>query len=61
VRLVFTALVPLAFATTFPAQAITGGISWWLVAASIGFALAAVVLIRLFWLYAVRRYSSASS
>lgn len=61
VRLTFTVLVPLAFATTFPAQAITGGISWWLVAGAVGFAGVAIVLIRLFWLHAIRRYSSASS
>jgi len=61
VRLMFTILVPLAFATTFPAQAITGGISWWLVLGAVGFAIAGLVLVRLFWLHAVRRYSSASS
>lgn len=60
-RLMFTFLVPLAFATTFPAQAITGGISWWVVLGAVGFAMLALVLIRLFWLFAVRRYSSASS
>lgn len=61
VRAILTALVPLAFATTFPAQALTGGISWWLVGASVAFAAVAVALTRLLWLIAIRRYSSASS
>jgi len=61
VRVLFTAIVPLAFATTFPAQAITDGISWWLVGASVAFAIVAVALLRLLWNHAVRRYSSASS
>jgi len=60
-RVLFTAIVPLAFATTFPAQAVTGGISWWLVAASVAFAIVAVALLRLLWNHAIRRYSSASS
>jgi len=61
VRALFTAIVPLAFATTFPAQAITGGISWWLVGASVAFAIVAIALLRLLWNHAIRRYSSASS
>ena len=61
IRMILTFLVPLAFATTFPAQAITGGISWWVVLGAVGFAIIALVLIRLFWLFAVKRYSSASS
>ncbi len=61
VRVLFTALVPLAFATTFPAQAITGGISWWLVSGSVAFAAIVVGLLRLLWRHAIRRYSSASS
>jgi len=61
VRLMFTVLVPLAFAATFPAQAITGGISWSLVIGAVGFAIVAIVFVRLFWLHAIRRYSSASS
>ncbi len=60
-RVLFTAIVPLAFTTTFPAQALTGGISWWLVAASVAFTIVAVVLLRLLWNHAIRRYSSASS
>jgi ABC-2 type transport system permease protein len=61
VRAILTFVVPVAFATTFPAQAITGGISWWLVAGAVLFATVAVAMLRLLWLYAVRFYSSASS
>ncbi len=61
VRVLFTTLVPLAFATTFPAQAITGGISWWLVGGSVAFAMVALALLRFLWRHAIRRYSSASS
>jgi ABC-2 type transport system permease protein len=61
VRAILTFVIPLAFATTFPAQAITGGISWWIVLATVAFTLVAVILVRTFWNYAVRRYSSASS
>ncbi len=61
IRALLTFVVPLAFATTFPAQAITGGISWWVVVGAVGFCLMAVVLVRVFWTYAVRFYSSASS
>jgi len=61
IRALLTFVVPLAFATTFPAQAITGGISWWVVVGAVGFCLMAAVLVRVFWTYAVRFYSSASS
>lgn len=60
-RAILTFVVPLAFATTFPAQALTGGISWWVVSGAVVFAVAAVVLVRLLWVYAVRFYASASS
>lgn len=61
IRVFFTALVPVAFLTTFPAEALTSGISWWLVLGALGFAVFALVLTRWFWSFAVRRYSGASS
>lgn len=61
IRMLFTAVVPLAFLTTFPAQALTGGISWWVVLVAIAFALLALDVTRRFWHFAVRRYSGASS
>ncbi|MGI8404964.1 MAG: ABC transporter permease [Thermomicrobiales bacterium] len=61
IRALLTFVIPLAFATTFPAQAITGGISWWIVFGAVAFCLIALVLVRVFWRYAVRFYASASS
>ena len=61
IRAILIFVVPIAFATTFPAQAITGGISWWIVPVALAFATLAVILTRLFWNHAVHRYSSASS
>lgn len=61
IRMLFTAVVPLAFLTTFPAQSLTGGISWWVVLIAIAFATFALDATRRFWHFAVRRYSGASS
>jgi ABC-2 type transport system permease protein len=61
IRLIFTALVPVAFLTTFPAAALTDGVSWWLVLGAVGFAIVAVAVTRWFWEIAVRRYAGASS
>lgn len=60
-RLLLTWIVPLAFATTFPAEAITHGIAWWVTPAAVAFAVLAVAALRWFWNIAVRQYSSASS
>lgn len=61
VRALLTFVIPVAFATTFPAQALLGGADHRLL--PIGAALAVVALLgtRAFWNYAVRHYSSASS
>lgn len=61
VRAVLTFVIPVAFATTFPAQALLGVADRRLLA--IGAALAVVALLgtRTFWNFAVRHYSSASS
>ena len=61
VRAFFTVLVPTAFATTFPARALTGGISPWLLPAGIGLTVFALLLVRAYWRYALRFYASASS
>ena len=61
VRAFFTVLVPTAFATTFPAQALTGGLSPWLVPAGVGLTVLALLLVRAYWRYALRFYASASS
>ncbi|HWV36618.1 MAG TPA: ABC-2 family transporter protein [Thermomicrobiales bacterium] len=61
IRMVLTFVVPLAFATTFPAQSLTGGITGWVVLGGIAFSALALGLVRAFWLRAVRLYASASS
>ncbi|MFI6677531.1 ABC transporter permease [Kribbella sp. NPDC050470] len=61
VRAFLTFAFPVAFATTFPVQAVAGGIGWAPVAGGVGLALVAVVLVRLFWRHGVRSYASASS
>jgi ABC-2 type transport system permease protein len=61
VKLALTFIVPLAFATTFPAEALTHGISWWVVAGAIAFAALALAALRALWNVAIRQYASASS
>jgi ABC-2 type transport system permease protein len=60
-RFMLTFLIPVAFATTVPAQALAGRITWKTLAAAYGLAVALVVISRVFWRVGVRRYSSASS
>ena len=61
VRAVLTFAMPVAFATTFPAQALLGTADLHLLLAGIALATVALILTHLFWNYAVRYYSSASS
>lgn len=60
-RFVFTFILPVAFLTTVPAEAMlgrarTGGVLGMIALAAIMFTLA-----RLFWMFSIRHYSSASS
>ena len=60
-RAFFTFIVPVAFLTTVPAEAILGRASGpWLLAGG-AVAIAAVVVSRWFWRFALRFYTSASS
>lgn len=61
VRVALTFVLPVAFVTTIPAQAITGTITPLL--ALLAPVIAALVFLagRVFWLYALRNYTSASS
>jgi ABC-2 type transport system permease protein len=60
-RLLFTLVIPVAFLTTVPAEAILGRPSWaWLLAGG-GMAVACFSLSRWFWRRALRSYTSASS
>lgn len=61
VRAFLTFVVPIAFITTVPAQAVLGQASLALSLASPFVALALLLASRLFWLHALRSYTSASS
>jgi ABC-2 type transport system permease protein len=60
-RIGFTVLVPLAFAVTVPASALTGRASGWLLLGSVAFTAALSALTRWAWRLALRRYSGASA
>jgi ABC-2 type transport system permease protein len=60
-RVFFTFVLPVAFMTTVPADALLGrgGVAW--VVGGLGIAALLLVAARLFWRYALRFYTSASS
>ncbi|MBX3052431.1 MAG: ABC-2 family transporter protein [Caldilineaceae bacterium] len=58
---ILTFLVPVAFATTVPASALTSRIEAGLLASSVGLAIGLFVAARLFWRYGLRFYSGASA
>ncbi|MBP1767014.1 MAG: hypothetical protein H6P98_1129 [Candidatus Aminicenantes bacterium] len=60
-RFMLTFLIPVAFATTVPAQALAGRLSWPTLAGAFALAAMLAVLSRVFWRVGVRRYSGASS
>ncbi len=60
-RFMLTFLVPVAFATTVPAQALSGRLTWKTLAGALVLAVVMLILSRAFWRVGVRRYSSASS
>jgi len=60
-RFMLTFLIPVAFATTVPAQALAGRLSISTLAGAYALAAVLAVLSRAFWRVGVRRYSSASS
>lgn len=61
VRAFFTFAFPVAFATSFPAQALGGDGSWATVGLGAGMAVVAMVLVRVYWRRAIQNYASASS
>ncbi|GHF57243.1 ABC-2 type transport system permease protein [Deinococcus metalli] len=61
VRFLLTFVVPVAFVTTVPAQALTGQLGVTLALTSPLVAAALLLVTRLFWRYAVASYTSASS
>jgi ABC-2 type transport system permease protein len=60
-RLLFTLVLPVAFLTTVPAEALLGRASAPMVVAAGVVAAVALAISRLFWLFALRHYTSASS
>jgi ABC-2 type transport system permease protein len=60
-QVVFTVVVPIAFLTTVPASAAAGILDWRLGAAAPLIALAGLWSSHLFWKFALRHYTSASS
>lgn len=60
-RYSMTYLVPIGFAVTVPAQALTNRLHWTTVVVALGFGTALTAFTRLFWRYGLRRYSGASA
>jgi ABC-2 type transport system permease protein len=60
-RTLFTVVLPVAFLTTVPAEAILGRLRWPMALASILVAVLALAISRAFWRFALRSYTSASS
>jgi len=60
-RYALTFFVPVAFAVTVPAEALTGRLSPETLVAALGLAAALLVISRVFWRYGVRHYSGASA
>ena len=60
-RYSMTYLVPIGFAVTVPAQAITHRLQWSTVVVALLFALALSLFTRWFWKFGLRRYSGASA
>ena len=60
-RFGLTFIVPVAFATTIPAEALTGRLSGWTLAGAAGLAVLLFIIARLVWKLGLRRYSGASA
>lgn len=56
-----TAIIPLAFAITVPAEIISQRVEWWWLAAAVGVAGLALAVSRLIWRWGVHNYSGASA
>lgn len=56
-----TFLVPIAFAVTVPAEALTSRLDWQTLALAVGFGVALFSFTRWFWRFGLRRYSGASA
>jgi ABC-2 type transport system permease protein len=56
-----TYLIPIGFAVTVPAEAVTSRLGWTTVVVALGFAAALFAFTRWFWTFGLRRYSGASA
>ena len=56
-----TFLVPIAFAITVPAEAVTSRLDWETIALAVGFSAALFAFTRWWWGFGLRRYSGASA
>lgn len=61
IRVFLTGVMPVAFVTTFPMDALRGSVGWGMCAVAVVFAGLAVVGLRWWWNNSVRHYASASS
>lgn len=61
VRAILTVLIPVAFATTIPIEALSGSLGWGMCALALAFTALAVAGLRWWWQNSVRHYASASS
>ena len=61
VRTVLTVLVPVAFVTTIPIEALRGTLGWVMTFGAVAFAAVALMALRWWWNNSVRHYASASS
>ena len=60
-RFSVTFLVPIAFAVTVPAEALTSRLDWETLVLAIGFAVVFFAFTRWFWRFGLSRYSGASA
>jgi ABC-2 type transport system permease protein len=56
-----TFIVPVAFATTVPAEALTGKLGWVTLAIALAIAVGLFILSRIFWHFGLRHYSGTSA
>jgi ABC-2 type transport system permease protein len=60
-RYSMTYLVPIGFAITVPAEAVTSRLEWFTVVTAVGFAAVLFAFTRWFWRFGLRHYSGASA
>lgn len=61
IKAALTVIIPVAFMTTFPAQALLGRLEWWLAVVAVGLAAILFLLASAFWRFALRYYTGASA